>query len=89
MNFFLGRKLYENKNLVTIVGYDLVYEKRTLKERFFTKLYGKKWNPFAKMELVRYPRFVPDPNFYFTKDCVFAHPEMIRKIREREAKHGK
>jgi|APSaa5957512576_1039674.scaffolds.fasta_scaffold02019_5 hypothetical protein len=81
MNHVAGFKLVSDGNLVVPDGYTAKYVNRSIKERLFTKLYGRKWSPFCKKELVITKKYKPDSSFYKMGDIVMAHPETLIRLK--------
>jgi len=74
-------KLIEDRHLVVESGKSAKYINRTLKERFFEKLYGKYYVPFRKEKLVVVVNYKPDKSLYKMGDIIIGHPEILIRLK--------
>ena len=67
----------------------LFYKKRTMAERLFGKLYGKKWAPFRSHKLVSESHFVPAVYQMNVKGelIIYIHPALLPNLERELAKN--
>lgn len=83
MSLYPSFKLITDNNLVIEDGTDVVYVERSLKERVFTKLYGKCWQPLKKNKLITVIKYKPDPSYYMMQDKIICHPDMWGELKRK------